>query len=116
MKIKESQLRQIIKEEIMNLFEQPNVAPTSHFPDVTPTGGGVVTVDAADIDRLDSEIKSETDDDEELIKKAEEVGVDPMLVGDFGAVTAAFMQALMDFTYEAFRAQNQSPPPGVAEE
>lgn len=116
MKVKRLQLKRIIKEEVLKLLEQPNVSPTRHSPSVAPTGAKVITVDSGDIDRLDAEIASETEDDQDLIKKAEEVGVDPLLVGDFQNISAAFLQALMDYHYEMYRAQNLPGPPAVAEE
>ena len=116
MKIDKQQLKQLIKEEITKLFEQPNPAPASHVPNVAPAGAGTVSVDTSDLDRLDLEIKKQQKKDEELVKKADEVGVDPMLVGDFIGVSGAFYQALMDFTYERYRMENQPLPPGAAEE
>ena len=110
MKINKTQLKKIIQEEIMTLFEQPDVAPTSHVPNVGPPGGEMSRADAREIENLDRDIKGWTKIHEQIVEKAMELGADPQLVdfyrGDFEQLTTA----MLDMLYQKYQMQRMAPP------
>ena len=103
MKIKTSQLQKIIQEEIKNLFEQPNVAPTSHVPDVGPPAGGMISTDVKEIGNLDREIKKWKKVHEEVVEKAESLAVDPQLLEYYRGDFEQLMTAMMDMLYQQYQ-------------
>jgi len=114
-KIFNLRLKRLISEEVDRLFEQPNVAPTFHKPNVTPAGATMdPTIDASDIKDLERDTKKWQEEDDEIIAQAEELNVpmyDPALIGDFDKLSDIMFQTIMDAALERYRQENQPPPP-----
>ena len=111
MKIKTSQLQKIIQEEIKNLFEQPNVAPTSHVPDVGAPAGSMIATDVEEIENLDREIKKWTKIHEEVVEKAKTLAVDPQLLEYYRGDFEQLMTAMMDMLYQQYQVERATPRP-----
>ena len=115
-KISVLKLKGLISEEIDKLFEQPDLAPASHRPDVTAAGATLdPSIDAGDIEDLEQETEEWRDEDEELADKAEMIGVsdvDPRIIDDYQGLSDTMLSMMMDVALERYREENQPPPPG----
>tara|TARA_Y100000310_G_C20270551_1_gene617789 strand:- start:60 stop:518 length:459 start_codon:yes stop_codon:yes gene_type:complete len=110
------ELKGLINEEVNKLFEQPDVSPASHKPNVTPAGSKMdPLIDAGDIEDLERKTKEWQEEDDDITKEAERLGVsmaDPYIVGDFEGLTDALLQMMMDVALDRYRQENQPPPGG----
>ena len=113
-------LKKLISEEVERLFEQPDVAPAFHKPNVTPAGAKMdPSIDSGDIEDLELKVKKWQEEDDDIAKEAERIGVsmvDPYILRDFEGLTDAVFQMMMDVALDRYRQENQPPPPGAAEE
>jgi hypothetical protein len=111
-----SPITDIIIEEINKLFEQPDVAPPLHRPNVTPAGAKMdPSIDAGDLEDLERKTKEWQEQDDELAAEAEMIGVpmaDPYIIGDFEGLSDALIQMIMDVAADRYKEENQPPPRG----
>jgi len=110
MKISKSQFKRIIQEEMRTLLEQPNVAAASHAPNVGVPGGAMTSADAREIDKLDRDIKGWTKIHEQIVAKANELGVDPQLLDYYLGDFEQLMTAMLDMLYQKYQIQRGAPP------
>ena len=104
-------LKGLIHEEVSKLFEQPEVAPASHVPDVSAPGATMTRADAREIEKLDRKIKNWTKMREEILDKAYELGADPQLIDYFNGDFDQLMTAMMDMLYQQYQTDRGAPPP-----
>jgi hypothetical protein len=110
------ELRGLINEEVNKLFEQPDVGPAFHKPNVTPAGSKMdPKIDTSDIEDLERNTKEWQEEDDDITKEAERLGVgmvDPYIIGDFEGLTDALLQTMMQVALDRYEQENQPLPPG----
>ena len=110
-KVTTAKIRGLISEEVSKLLEQPDVAPTSHMPNVSASGAGagMTRADMREISKIERKSRDWGDIQEEIVEMAYELGVDPQLVGDFDNLMMTVLQAMVDMAIQQYQMERPMP-------